>query len=342
MISFTEKGAELEREISILLLQKGYAVKMVAAGRKGQDSEIEVLQEPLREWTKRQMEEADGIIFIGAVGIAVRSIGPFIKSKVTDPAVLVIDETGRFVIPILAGHIGGANALAEKIAKWMKMIPVITTATDLQQKFAIDLFAVKNNLHIMRMDYAKEISATILQNQKIGIWSEFPVKGELPENLCWEEMHTYGIYLSLENTEKIICHKTLMLIPRIITIGIGCRKGKRAEEIEEAVKAILVEKKISPYAIEKVASVDLKKEEHGLLAFCQKWNIPFETYSAEQLEMLPGTYHESDYVKKIAGVGSVCERAAVMGSDRGELLVHKIVQNGVTVSMAKKKYEIVF
>ncbi len=135
------------------------------------------------KWTGEQFENADSIIFIGAAGIAVRSIAPFIQSKKKDPAVLVVDEWGKFVISLLSGHLGGANELACLAADILQAIPVVTTATDLEGKFAVDVFAKKNNCHIFRMKEAKEVSAALLAGEKVGFFSEFPCEGELPDGL---------------------------------------------------------------------------------------------------------------------------------------------------------------
>lgn len=113
------------------------------------------------------------MIFIGACGIAVRSIAPFVASKKTDPAVLVVDECSRFVISLLSGHLGGANELAGTAAKILDAMPVVTTATDLHQCFAVDVFAKKNDCGILNMKGAKEVSAALLAGEKAGFFSDF-------------------------------------------------------------------------------------------------------------------------------------------------------------------------
>ncbi len=142
-----------------------------------------VHKESTKEWAGKQFESADGIIFIGATGIAVRSIAPYVASKKTDPAVLVTDECGKFVISLLSGHLGGANELALQAAEALHAVPIVTTATDLEGKFAVDVFAKKNNCHIFRMKEAKEVSAALLAGEKVGFYSEFPWEGELPDGL---------------------------------------------------------------------------------------------------------------------------------------------------------------
>ena len=111
----------------------------------------------LLPWTKESFEKSIPLIFISAAGIAVRTIAPFIKDKVTDSPVLVMDENGKFIIPVLSGHLGNANKIAELISKSTGAQCVITTATDINQKFSIDTFAKENNLKILNRDGIKKV-----------------------------------------------------------------------------------------------------------------------------------------------------------------------------------------
>ena len=144
IISFTSRGKALARRISSVLKEEGFEAE--AAVKNSRDPES--LKESLSAWTERQFSEAQGIIFVGAAGIAVRAVAPFVKSKAEDPAVLAVDEAGRYCIPLLSGHLGGANALACLLGKRLGMEPVLTTATDINGKWAVDVFAAKNGLFI--------------------------------------------------------------------------------------------------------------------------------------------------------------------------------------------------
>lgn len=340
LIGFTSNGAKLCRDISLSLSSEKHVVKSFAVGSFEKVIEVQFLNEPLMKWSERQFEEADGIVFIGAAGIAVRTIAPFIKDKTKDPAVIVIDEKGKFVIPILSGHLGGANDLAIDIARLIGSIPVITTATDINDRLAVDLFAKKNCMHISRMDYAKKISAAILNGKEIGFISDFSITDSLPSFLSRSLECEYGICISLDEKKKPFS-KTLNLIPNIVTLGIGCRKGKTLKEIEEVLFKVLYMNCISIHAVETVSSIDLKSEEMGLLEFCKKYNLKFRTYSARELERVPGEYSESEYVKTVTGIGNVCERAAVISGGR-TLIQKKYAENGITVSIARKDWSVRF
>ena len=144
---------------------------------------VERIEEKASVWTGRSFEECDAIVFIGAIGIAVRYIAPYIKAKTIDPAVIGMDEHGRWTVALLAGHIGGANALTARIAERLGSEPIITTATDLNGKFSVDTFATVNNLRIMGLRTAQDVSVRVLDNAFVGFTSELPVQGELPAGL---------------------------------------------------------------------------------------------------------------------------------------------------------------
>ena len=158
MICYTLTGQQTGETLKKGLEKQGHMVSLFTKSRYLPGS----VKESCVEWTRVQFESADCVIFIGAAGIAVRSIAPFVQSKKRDPAVLVTDECGKFVISLLSGHLGGANELAYVAAAILQAIPVVTTATDIEGKFAVDVFAKKNNCHIFHMKEAKEVSAALL------------------------------------------------------------------------------------------------------------------------------------------------------------------------------------
>lgn len=147
-----------------------------------------------------------------------------------------------------------------------------------------------------------------------------------------------GIYIGIYRQEPF--EKTLRLVPPILHLGIGCRKGTSAQEIEQAVKAVLQAQRIDPKAIGCVASIDLKKEETGLLQFCNERALPVTFYTAQQLQSVEGDFTPSDFVRSITGVDNVCERAALLGAET--LIVKKTAVNGVTVALAAEHLEVGF
>lgn len=340
LISFTRKGGLLNKKLNNILINIGHKCESYSIDKYAKELDILSINNSLKDWTKNNFEEKEAIIFISATGIAVRSIAPFIKSKDLDPAVIVIDEGGKFVIPILSGHIGGANNLSKEISKEIKATEVITTATDINNSFAVDNFAVKNNLHICDVKKIKYISSKILDGEIIPLYTEYKVEGSLPKEISLSNKGDIGISISL--SEKDIFKNTFNLIPKGITIGIGCKKGTPIENIEALVFSVLKENNISIHAVKMIASIDLKKEEQGIVEFCNKYNIKFNVYTAEELRSVKGDFTESSFVKSVTGVSNVCERAAVKGSNLGELIVRKQARNGVTVAIAKEDWSVSF
>ncbi|MDO4619008.1 MAG: cobalamin biosynthesis protein [Lachnospiraceae bacterium] len=303
-VAFTEAGMETGRRIRGL-------TSLVRCPRGG-----------LADWTAAHWEEADGLLFIGAAGIAVRAIAPFVQKKTMDPAVVVIDEKGHFVIPLLSGHIGGANAWAAELAAELQAVPVITTATDLNGVFAVDTWAVSQGLAIRNPERIRQVSAKLLAGERIGLYSELPVAGRYPDGVTSEE--PYDVVISPFRRDDAALH----LIPRCVTLGIGCRKGTP----EEAIEALFQKCGPEECSVTAVCSIDLKAEEPGLLAFCGHHGFPFRTASASALRAVPGAFTGSEFVRSVTGVENVCERAAVWGG--GRLLLPKTAENGVTMAAA--------
>jgi len=285
---------------------------------------------PIFQW-------ADVLVFVGACGIAVREIAPHVRDKRTDPAVIAIDELGWFSIPLLSGHIGGANALALELARLLDATPVITTATDIHNRFSVDTWAARNGYIIGNMHRAKIVSAKILE-QDVPLHSDFPVTGAYPGGIVPGSSGDIGISISYKKAEPF--KQTLRLIPPVLHLGIGCRKGIPVESIREAVDSVLNQNNIDKRAIASVASIELKSEEQGLLDFCKEKGWPITFYPAEELQAVEGDFTPSDFVHGITGVDNICERAALIGAN--ELIVRKTAINGVTVAVAAGNLEVHF
>ena len=343
MVSSSRPRAALSGRIAAFLRKEAHTVTESVKSAHVENS----IEESVKAWTARQFQEQNAIIFIGAAGIAVRSVAPMTVSKCKDPAVLVIDEKGKFCIPILSGHIGGANALASKISDACSMQAVITTATDVQEKWAVDVFAVENQLQIKELKKAKEISARVLAGEKIRYFvEEKAVLGEkIPKELQLideeearrnpPDIYT-GIHMHPEWEE------TLCLVPKAVVIGIGCKKGTSMEKIEMTVREVLEQEGICPDCLAEAASIDLKAEEQGLIEYCEKYHLDFHTYSSAELGEAEGDFTGSDFVKKITGVDNICERSAICASKGGRLLSKKYARDGVTAALAVKKWGVRF
>lgn len=330
LIAFTENGRQQAE-----LIRTGLSGAEIREYRKGET--------PLADYVREAFSWADTIVFISAMGIAVRSISPYIRSKDKDPAVIVMDELANHVIPVLSGHLGGANEGAWLISDLTGAVPVITTATDINRKFAVDIWTKKNGCKIEDISKIKEISSAVLEGKTVEILSDFPVYGQVPEGLKFiespeqAESHS-GIVLSFDGSLKPF-EETLNAVPQILVLGVGCRRDTDSQVFEERILEILEEHRISIDAVSKVASIDIKKDEKCIHDFCRKYGLEVEFYSAEELNAVEGEFTPSKFVKSVTGVENVCERSAAKASFNGKIVMEKIGGRGVTLALAQKDWE---
>ncbi len=299
----------------------------------------------LKELVKDAFDRVDMMVFFSSTGIAVRSVAPLLKSKVTDPAVIAVDELGTYCIPLVSGHLGGANEYAEEISEIIQSEAVITTASDLEHKFAVDLFAKKNGLRITDMKKALEISARIVSGEELSIYSDFEIAGEAPRGVRrTDAKESADIYIeSFKNAKRSPnrdqkpydgYENALVLRPIDLDIGIGCRKGIQREDLDRSLCKVLDQIGADKTFIHSIGSIDLKMEEEALLSIVLENDLKSRFFSAKELMQLPGQYTESEFVRDITGVDCVCERSAVALSG-GNLIVPKTKFDGITIAVAE-------
>ena len=340
VFSFTRTGTRLNEKVCGLQRNRGkecagYTVKKYAGGS------LSSLPGDIRAFAGEDWGRYD-LIFIGAAGIAVRYIAPWIKDKFTDPAVLVMDEKGTYVIPLLSGHVGGAVRLAGELALEMGAEAVLTTATDVQGKFAVDVFAEKSGLCLTDREEARAVSAAVLEGERIALFLEYRechIMGEIPReiHLCetWEEAASYPHRILVSDRSGPAGEGTLLLRPKNVVAGIGCRRGISEEVLESGLRAALAEQGLVIGQVKAVASVDLKKREPALIALAEKYRIPFKVYPAEELEKIREVTSRSEFVERTAGVDNVCERAALTCGRGGKLIQGKRIVESMTSALVR-------
>lgn len=326
ILCFTEKGYRLGQIVRNHLPNPLGETQLFRCG-KGHAS--------LTALVKSGFSSGQALIFIGATGIAVRAIAPYVQDKTVDPAVLVLDEKGEYVIPLLAGHIGGANRLARQVAQGLGASLVLTTATDVQGVFAVDTWAVEQGLRIVNPAAIKTVSAKLLAGETVGLFSQWEITGPWPAGLAPQAQNRADICISFYESSG------LHLVPPALVLGVGCRRGTPKEDIQAAFAQLCKHHQIVPQAVGRAATIDLKKEEPGLLAFCRRQALPLDVFTSEQLAAQGEGFTSSDFVKGVTGVDNVCERSArAAGSTR--LLVRKTCYTGLALALGVREQSLSF
>ena len=286
--------------------------------------------------------DAENIICIMATGIVVRAMASLLENKKTDPAVVVLDEKGKYAVSIVGGHLGGANALAQEIADYLGAYAVITTASDVQGKIALDLWAQEKNLYIEDFEKLKKLSTRIVNGKKIRVCSDCPCgEDRMPDEFIMVK--------SKDESDIIISHRllestALFLRPGNLFVGIGCNRGTSSEEIEGMTRSVFEKERLSFYSIRSIATIDLKKDEQGLIDFAGANNINIDFFSKDYLNnaALKHKIEESEAVKAATGAVAVAEPAAALSakkiSERYTIIKPKEKRGNVTLAIAKAEY----
>ncbi|MCH4888264.1 cobalt-precorrin 5A hydrolase [Acidaminobacter sp. JC074] len=281
---------------------------------------------PFKEEVLRIYRDYDQILFIMATGIVVRTLGPVLGHKSSDPAVLVMDEKGKHVISLLSGHLGGANALTHEIAGLLNSVPVITTSSDTNNLLSVDMLAEKNGWLLRDFEGAKKVTALLVDGHKIHTHN-FKV-----DEKAYDDQNGDGL-VYLGHKDMTFDKPNVRLIPKNLVLGIGCRKNTPYHILEAFIMVVLREHGFEKEAVSKITSAWVKKDENCLNVLSEAWQIDFETYDKDQLLSVETLFESSEFVKETIGVGCVSEPSGYLGSDKGSCLLHKIKKQGMTLSI---------
>ncbi len=276
--------------------------------------------------------EYQGIVFISSTGIAVRICAPYLKNKISDPAIVVIDDTGKYAISLVSGHLGGANDLTQELANFLKCQPIITTASDNRGIEAVDLFAKKYDLFIEDLNAAKTVTAMMVDGKRIGFYSLLNEKIHYP-NLV--KSHPEGC-IFVDVAERIECSvPACILRPKILFIGIGCRKGKAGYEILDAIEQVFQQNNLSLKSVKAIATIELKKNEPGIHEASHALRCDMRIFSDKQIAEVQDQFEPSAFVEETTGVKSVSEPCAYLAG--GELIIPKKTFDGITIAVSQSK-----
>ncbi len=279
--------------------------------------------------------EYDGIICVMAAGIVVRCIATLCRNKFDDPAIVVVDEQCRYAISLLSGHVGGANSLALQLQKHCGVQAVITTGSDVSGHTALDLWAVERGLSIVNPQTLAAASTRLLNRGVLSVYQEYRYIKEFPDDFkTAADKRDADIVISVKNNRGF---NGLQLVPQVLYIGFGCRRGADLEEFQEVIDDLVKEHNIHIEAIAGVASIDLKNNEVGLLKIADKYNWPASFFTKEQINAICPAVEASKIYAKV-GVYGVCEPAAMLaasrGTEPGRLIIGKLKWQRITAAIA--------
>ncbi|WP_066048966.1 cobalt-precorrin 5A hydrolase [Robertmurraya korlensis] len=354
IVAITKHGVEIARKLAPSLQNADlYYMSKFEKGDE-QDCGIQMFSGSVRLLFPSLFQAYKGLIIIVSLGAVVRMIAPLLVDKKVDPAVVVIDDKAEHVISVLSGHIGGANELTKEVAAILGARPVITTASDVQRTIPVDLFGKRFGWVWESAEKLTPVSASVVNEETVAVVQESGEKGwwtydrPLPENIkvyssILEALVTKPqaalviTHRFLDKEEQAILDNGVLYRPKVIALGIGCNRGTSKEEIESVIQETLAELRYSIKSVKAICSIDLKKDEQGLLEITDQYGWEYVTYSPEQLNNVP-IANPSDTVFKFTGAYGVSEPACLLYSGAPKPILEKKKSGNVTISVALIHY----
>ena len=277
-------------------------------------------------------EGYDAIVCILAMGAVVRKIAPFLKDKATDPAVIVINLALDKIVPLLSGHLGGANELSDTIASRIEgCVNFVSTATDQTKTLAFEMFAKKNDLEIHNLKQLALISNSLLNKKEVEVLTCEAIYETIPnkKNLTRVDKQTSELCVNITPYDSPL----LTFKPKVF-LGIGCNRDTSCDDIEAGFLWFLEEHNLKTEQIENIASFEAKADEVGLLEFAKKYNFDIKFYNEEQINSLQGEFSPSQ-ATKFFGLKGVSEPSSILSSKYNELIIPKnVYEKKITIAAA--------
>lgn len=347
VIAITRGGAHLGQRLRGGMAGLNCYVSRRYAGQGGRCTCFEPTE--LQPLIASLWKKYDGFVLIMATGIVVRMIAPLLESKESDPAVVVMDDAGRFAISLLSGHLGGANELAERCAFATGGRAVITTATDANNLPSFDMLAKEQGWIINDIGKVKTLNTLLLDNEEIAVvdstgrtrtWLHGRGRVTFYNSFVDATRSRARGYLLVTNRhlpQQITSENLLVLRPRNLVLGIGCNRGTPADEIGEFVMQHLKRLFLSPKSICCIATVEAKRDEAGLVEFAGSLDVPLRCFKSDELNRVSCPSPPSEHALTAIGCTGVAEPAALLASGGGELLLKKVKSANVTLAVAELK-----
>ncbi|BBD09694.1 cobalt-precorrin 5A hydrolase [Desulfovibrio ferrophilus] len=341
--ALTPQGAQLGRVLAQQLDGDLFVSKRLAGGNYGERDSFDSLP----PFVGAQFKQYSRHVFVAAAGIAVRCIAPLLQGKDRDPAVVALDQRGRFVISLVSGHLGGANNLALEISKITAGQAIVTTATDTEDLPSLDVLAQERGLAIANLDMVKAVNIALLSGETVQIFDPqnwLRLAPEPGKEHPWTA-HFRPVHDTMSWVEGLpgvwVDHKVitpgkdcLLLHPPCLAVGIGCKRGTPAQTILDCIRNVLSQAQLAPASVLALASITAKQDEEGLLEAAATLNKGLFFYEPGDLIGIP-VPNPSERVQQLMGVPSVSEAAALNCTGAETLLVEKTACNGVTVAVAQ-------
>ncbi|MCL4368671.1 MAG: cobalamin biosynthesis protein [Actinobacteria bacterium] len=342
-MAVSRRGAELA-----LRLRSGFPLAEVFLPERFAEagSHIHCWSPPLHDLIADLFDNHEGLVMFGSVGMTVRLMAPLMKDKHTDPAVVAVDDAGRFAVSVLSGHVGGANELASRVAATLGCQPVITTASDLLGTVAVDLLGRKFGWQMELEENVTRVSAALVNSERVALLQEAGeiLASDLPENVVrvssMEELRDFGAALII--TDRLLPAQeglppVVLYRPRSLVVGVGCNRGTEAEEIVAAIRHAMEGHGLAMASIHSLASADIKANEPGLREAANTLDVPLEVFSSEELTEVD-VPTPSALVQRWVSTPTVCEAAALLGGRAESLIVPKQKTTNVTVAVARRDF----
>ncbi|MFI3208754.1 MAG: cobalamin biosynthesis protein [Eubacteriales bacterium] len=322
VVSFTKNAKELNEEIARVLERYSYECISYIGERSACEAEMISVLKDTRLWVDEHWKRVDAFIFIGGADIATRMISKLVEDKMKDPAVLVMDEACRYLIPILGNHLGLGNDLAHKLGKLVNAKEIITTPQEIQEKFTIEKFAERNDMELGNREQARTISSAILEGQHIGFYCEWDIEGEIPSGLT-----------HCQDRKELSWYTQRIAVRNEYVIGMGLKEGVPFSNVEALFLSELDDMKIDMKQVKGIATIRDRKDEPALCELSEKYRVPILSYTAKELRELHVIGGNETAAKNEANIS---ERSAILGSEGGELVKEKVAGKGATFAAAKK------